>query len=46
MKKQLDKQWLTSKESKSFLKISHCKLMYLRLEAKNIIVKKVDLLGN
>ena len=34
MKKHLDKNWLTSKEIKSLLKISDCKLMNLRLEGK------------
>jgi hypothetical protein len=34
MNKQLDKKWLTSKETKSLLKISDCKLMHLRLEGK------------
>jgi hypothetical protein len=28
------KTWLTSKETKFFLKISDCKLMHLRLEGK------------
>jgi len=27
-------KWLTSKEAKSLLKISDCKLMHLRLEGK------------
>jgi hypothetical protein len=27
-------KWLTSKETKSLLKISDCKLMHLRLEGK------------
>lgn len=34
MNKQSDKKWLTSKETKSLLKISDCKLMHLRLEGK------------
>jgi hypothetical protein len=34
MKKVLDKKWCTSKETKSLLKISDCKLMHLRLEGK------------
>jgi hypothetical protein len=34
------KKWLTSKETKSLLKISDCKLMHLRLEGK-IEFKKV-----
>ena len=34
MKKQLDIKWLTSKETKSLLKISDCKLMHLRLQGK------------
>lgn len=34
MKKQPDKKWLSSKETKSLLKISDCKLMHLRLEGK------------
>ncbi len=34
MNKQPDKKWLTSKETKSLLKISDCKLMHLRLERK------------
>ena len=34
MKKLLDKKWLTSKETKSLLKISDCKLMHLRLEGR------------
>jgi hypothetical protein len=34
MNKQPDKKWLTSKETKSLLKISDCKLMHLRLEGK------------
>lgn len=32
-------KWLTSKETKSLLKISDCKLMHLRLEGK-IVSKK------
>ncbi len=32
MKKLPNKKWLTSKETKSLLKISDCKLMHLRLE--------------
>lgn len=32
--KQLDKKLLFSKEAKSLLKISDCKLMHLRLEVK------------
>ncbi len=40
MNKQPDKKWLTSKETKSLLKISDCKLMHLRLEGK-IEFKKV-----
>ena len=32
-------KWYTSKEAKSLLKISDCKLMHLRLEGK-IIFKK------
>ena len=31
---QQNKEWLTSKETKSLLKISDCKLMHLRLEGK------------
>lgn len=34
MKKQPDKKWLITKEAKSLLKISDCKLMHLRLEGK------------
>ena len=34
MNKLQDKKWLTSKEAKSLLKISDCKLMHLRLEGK------------
>jgi hypothetical protein len=34
------KKWLTSKEAKSLLKISDCKLMHLRLEG-TIEFKKV-----
>lgn len=40
MNKQPDKKWLSSKETKSLLKISDCKLMHLRLEGK-IEFKKV-----
>lgn len=40
MNKQSDNKWLTSKEIKSLLKISDCKLMHLRLEGK-IEFKKV-----
>ena len=40
MNKQPDKNWLTSKETKSLLKISDSKLMHLRLEGK-IEFKKV-----
>jgi len=40
MNKQPDKKWLTSKEAKSLLKISDCKLMHLRLGGK-IEFKKV-----
>jgi hypothetical protein len=40
MKKLPDKKWLTSKETKSLLKISDCKLMHLRLAGK-IEFKKV-----
>jgi hypothetical protein len=42
MKKLPDKKWLTSKETKSLLKISDCKLMHLRLEGK-IDFKKVGM---
>lgn len=35
-----NKKWYTSKETKSLLKISDCKLMHLRLEGK-IEFKKV-----
>lgn len=34
MNKQSDNKWLTSKETKSLLKISDYKLMHLRLEGK------------
>lgn len=34
MNKQSDNKWLTSKEAKSLLKISDCKLMHLRLDGK------------
>lgn len=34
MDKPPEKKWLTSKETKSLLKISDCKLMHLRLEGK------------
>ena len=34
MNKHPDNKWLTSKETKSLLKISDCKLMHLRLEGK------------
>lgn len=34
MNKQPDNKWLTSKETKSLLKISDCKLMHLRLEGE------------
>lgn len=40
MNKQPDKKWLTSKETKSFLKISDCKLMHSRLEGKIEFKKK------
>lgn len=40
MNRQPEKKWLTSKETKSLLKISDCKLMHLRLEDK-IEFKKV-----
>lgn len=40
MNKQPDKKWLSSKETKSLLKISDCRLMHLRLEGK-IKFKKV-----
>lgn len=40
MNKQPDKKWLSSKETKSLLKISDCRLMHLRLEGK-IEIKKV-----
>ena len=39
MKKQPDKKWLTSKEAKSLLKVSDCKLMHLRLEGKLEFIK-------
>jgi len=38
--KRENKKWLTSKETKSLLKISDCKLMHLRLEG-GIAFKKV-----
>ena len=34
-----NKKWYTTKETKSLLKISDCKLMHLRLEGKIEFVK-------
>lgn len=33
-------KWYTSKEAKSLLKISDCKLMHMRLESKIVFKKK------
>ena len=35
-----DNKWCDSKETKSLLKISDCKLMHLRLEGKIVFKKK------